>query len=113
MIVNFMHFLPCFTCLALALIHLFSRRERRNARFVLLTALFAIYFFADASYYTLDVSPGMWAALDIVSQFVSLWVIPASVSFLILECGDDLQGTSTSGDMFPASSWESIPSYST
>lgn len=90
MIVNFMHFLPCFTCLALALIHLFSRRERRNARFALLTALFAIYFFADASYYTLDVSPGMWAALDIVSQFVSLWVIPASVSFLILECGDDL-----------------------
>ena len=87
-----MHFLPCFTCLALTLIHLFSLTERRTAHFAILTALFAIYFFADASYYTLDVSPGTWAAMDIVSQFVALWVIPASVGFLVLECGAEMPG---------------------
>ena len=79
MFASFMHLLPCFTCLALLLICLLTYRKGQGGRMIAFTAIFAVFFLADSAYYTLDIHPITWVAMDMVSQFVSLWVVPFTV----------------------------------
>lgn len=87
-----MHFLPCFTCMALALIYLFSTKKGLDSYFLVLTTICTVYFLSDCSHLINEVTTWTRAVLDIIYQFFSLAVIPGAISFLILEWKKKIPG---------------------